>query len=79
MNERTSKLVDQLKDKLIGDSEEEIIKIIQEAREEAMAEAKGMLKEHMLQAILESASDEQQKQNKPAHSGGTWFQPQTSM
>ena len=79
MNELTNTLVDQLKDKLISASDELIIKMIQEAREEALAEAKVILKERMLQAILESATDEQPAGKKQASSGGTWFQPQPSL
>ena len=79
MNELTNTLVDQLKDKLISASDEPIIKMIQEAREEALAEAKVILKERMLQAILESATEDQQKNKKQAPSGGTWFQPQPSL
>lgn len=88
MNEQTTKLVDQLKDKLLSTSEELVIKMIQEARDEALAEAKSLLKERMLQAILESATEDQipaaedsneNQQKKPASSGGTWFQPQPSL
>ena len=85
MNEQTTKLVDQLKDKLLSTSEELVIKMIQEARDEAMAEAKSLLKERMLQAILESATEDQivepdqNQKKKPASSGGTWFQPQPSL
>ena len=92
MNEQTTKLVDQLKDKLLNTSEELVIKMIQEARDEALAEAKALLKERMLQAILESATEDQiqdpeqgqdpENQNqkkKLASSGGTWFQPQPSL
>ena len=45
MNEQTTTLVDQLKDKLLSTSDELIIKMIQEARDEALAEAKALLKE----------------------------------
>ena len=79
MNEQTINLVDQLKDKLLSASDELIIKMIQEARDEALAEAKSLLKERMLQAILESATEDQQTKKKPASSGGTWFQPQPSL
>ena len=79
MNEQTNKLVDQLKDKLLSTSDELVIKMIQEARDEALAEAKSLLKERMLQAILESAAEDQNQNTKPASSGGTWFQPQPSL
>ena len=79
MNEQTSTLVDQLKDKLLSTSDELIVKMIQEARTEALAEAKALLKERMLQAILESATEDQIQKKKPASSGGTWFQPQPSL
>ncbi len=83
MNEQTTQLIDQLKDKLLRASDEMVIKMIQEARDEALTEAKVILKERMLQAILESAAEDQpakQTNNKkPASSGGTWFQPQPSL
>ncbi|MEZ4701841.1 MAG: hypothetical protein R2834_16000 [Rhodothermales bacterium] len=86
MNNQTTQLIEQLKDKLVKASDELIIRIIQEARDEALVEAKAMLKERMLQAILESAAEDQApapasaKNNaKPQTSGGTWFQPQPSM
>ena len=79
MNEQTTQLVDQLKDKLLSASDELVIKMIQEARDEALAEAKSLLKERMLRAILESATEDQKKNKKPASSGGTWFQPQPSL
>ncbi len=83
MNEQTTQLIDQLKDKLLRASDDMIIKMIQEARDESLTEAKVILKERMLQAILESAAEDQpQKPNnskKPASSGGTWFQPQPSL
>ena len=83
MNEQTTQLIDQLKDKLLRASDEMVITMIQEARDEALTEAKVILKERMLQAILESAAEEQPEQTpnnkKPASSGGTWFQPQPSL
>ena len=78
MNEATNTLVDQLRDKLISASDHLIVQVLQEARDEALAEAKVLLKERMLQAILESATEEPSKAKKPASSGGTWFQPQPS-
>ncbi len=83
MNEQTTELIDQLKDKLLRASDEMVIRMIQEARDEALVEAKAILKERMLQAILESAAEDksgkQQNNKKPASSGGTWFQPQPSL
>ncbi len=81
MNNQTTQLIEQLKDKLVKASDELIIRVIQEARDEALAEAKAMLKERMLEAILESAAEEQTapKNAKPQNAGGTWFQPQPSM
>lgn len=80
MNEQTIALIDQLKDKMVKASDEQIIRMIQEARDEALSEAKVLLKERMLQAILESATEDQPNNNKkPASSGGTWFQPQPSL
>ncbi len=80
MNEQTIALIDQLKDKMVKSSDEQIIRMIQEARDEALSEAKVLLKERMLQAILESATEDQPNNNKkPASSGGTWFQPQPSL
>lgn len=80
MNEQTIGLIDQLKDKMVKASDEQIIRMIQEARDEALSEAKVLLKERMLQAILESATEDQPNNNKkPASSGGTWFQPQPSL
>jgi hypothetical protein len=82
MNNQTTQLIEQLKDKLVKASDELIIRIIQEARDEALVEAKSLLKEKMLQAILESAAEDQAPAGKNAKSqpaGGTWFQPQPSM
>lgn len=85
MNTQTTQLIEQLKDKLVKASDELIIRIIQEARDEALVEAKALLKDRMLQAILESAAEDQAPASKPsaapksAAPGGTWFQPQPSM
>ena len=80
MNEQTTELIAQLKDKLLHASDEMVISMIQEARDEALNEAKVILKERMLEAILESAAEDkpgkQANNKKPASSGGTWFQPQ---
>ena len=45
----------QLKEKLLAASQEEIAMVVKEAQEEALLEAKAMLKERMLQAILKDA------------------------
>ena len=80
MNDQTAQLIEQLKEKLIVASDELITRTIEEARQEALAEAKALLKERMLQAILESATQPQNKPTSPKPaSGGTWFQPQPSL
>ena len=53
MDEKTRELMSQLKDGLISASDGQIAEIITEAREEALAEAKAIIKEMMVQAILE--------------------------
>ncbi len=45
----------QLKEKLLAASQEEIAKVLKEAQDEALSEAKSLLKERMLEAILEDA------------------------
>lgn len=45
----------QLKEKLLAASQEEIAKVLKEAQDEALSEAKALLKERMLEAILEDA------------------------
>ncbi len=45
----------QLKEKLLAASQEEIAKVLKEAQDEALSEAKVLLKERMLEAILEDA------------------------
>ena len=45
----------QLKERLLAASQEEIAMVVKEAQEEALQEAKAMLKERMLQAILKDA------------------------
>jgi hypothetical protein len=55
MNENVNQLVEDLKGRLIEASESEIHQLIQESREEALAEAKAILKERMLRGILEHA------------------------
>jgi len=58
MNKRTNGLLDQLKSQLIGASNGQIARIIKEATDEALAEAKAIIKEVMVQAILERALNE---------------------
>lgn len=55
MNDAVQPLIDDLKDRLIEASAGEIRQIIDESRQEALAEAKAVLKERMLQGILEHA------------------------
>ena len=45
----------QLKDRLLAASQEEIAKVLKEAQTEALQEAKTLLKERMLEAILKDA------------------------
>ena len=45
----------QLKDKLLAASQEEIVKVLKEAQDEALSEAKALLKERMVEAILQDA------------------------
>ena len=81
MNNQTTQLIEQLKDRLIKASDELIMRVVQEARDEALADAKSLLKDHMIQAILESATEgpSASKGSKTQPSGGTWFQPQPSV
>jgi hypothetical protein len=55
MDEKTSRLMSQLKDRMIEVSDGQITQIIQEARNEAFTEARAILKGIMVQAILEQA------------------------
>ncbi|MEZ4701840.1 MAG: hypothetical protein R2834_15995 [Rhodothermales bacterium] len=45
----------QLKDKLLSASQDDIKRLVSEAQNEALQEAKTMLKERMLEAILKDA------------------------
>ena len=45
----------QLKEKLLAASQEEIARVLKEAQDEALVEAKALLKERMLEAILKDA------------------------
>jgi hypothetical protein len=55
MDEKTSELMGQLKDEMSGVSAGQITEIIREAREEAVAEAKAIIKDVMLRSILKRA------------------------
>ena len=55
MNDSVSTLIESLKDQLIEASALEIRQIVDECRQEALTEAKAVLKERMLQGILEHA------------------------
>jgi hypothetical protein len=58
MDEKTSRLVSQLKDRMIEVSDGQITEIIREARDEALAEAKAIIKDMMARSILERALGE---------------------
>jgi hypothetical protein len=58
MDEMTSQLRRKLEDSLAELSNEQIAALIQEARDEALAEAKAIIKGTMVQSILERALDE---------------------
>ena len=55
MHTNSNNAMGQLKDKLLANSQEDIAKIMKEAQEEALQEAKALLKERMLEAILKDA------------------------
>ena len=55
MHTNSNNAMGQLKDKLLATSQEDIAKIMKEAQEEALQEAKALLKERMLEAILKDA------------------------
>jgi archaellum component FlaC len=65
MDESTNELMSQLKDRLINVSDGQIAGIIREARDEAFAEAKALLKRLILQAVLEHALDQLAGASKP--------------
>jgi hypothetical protein len=58
MDEKTSKLMGRLKDRMSEVSAGQITEIIREAREEALAEAKAIIKDMMVRFILERALGE---------------------
>ena len=45
----------QIKDKLLAASQDDIAKVLKEAQNEALQEAKALLKDRMLEAILKDA------------------------
>ena len=55
MNSNSNNTLGQLKEKLLAASQDEIAKVVREAQDEALQEAKAMLKERMLEAILKDA------------------------
>jgi len=57
VDEKTRALISQLADLIIGTCDGQITQIVNEARDEALAEAKALIKEMMVQAILEHALD----------------------
>ena len=62
MDDKTRELMNLLKELVIELSNAQITEIIGGAREEAFAEAKGIIKEMMVQAILECALTEDEGQ-----------------
>ncbi len=55
MTTNSENTMGQLKEKLLAASQEEIAKVVKEAQDEALQEAKALLKERMLEAILKDA------------------------
>lgn len=55
MSNNSNSTMGQLKEKLLAASQEEIAKVVKEAQDEALLEAKALLKERMLEAILKDA------------------------
>ena len=55
MSTNSNNAMGQLKDKLLATSQEDIAKVLKEAQDEALQEAKALLKERMLEAILKDA------------------------
>ena len=70
MDEMTSRLRRELEDSLAELSEEQIAALIQEARDEALAEAKAIIKGTMVQAILERTLGKLEDIGTSAVSGG---------
>lgn len=55
MTTQNNNVMGQLKDKLLSASQDDIKRLVSEAQNEALQEAKTMLKERMLEAILKDA------------------------
>ena len=55
MTTNSNSTMGQLKEKLLAASQEEIAKVVKEAQNEALQEAKELLKDRMLEAILKDA------------------------
>lgn len=55
MTTQTNTVMGQLKDKLLSASQDDIKRLVNEAQSEALDEAKSLLKERMLEAILKDA------------------------
>jgi hypothetical protein len=55
MSANSNNIMGQLKEKLLAASQEEIARVLKEAQAEALQEAKELLKERMLEAILKDA------------------------
>lgn len=55
MTTQNNHVMSQLKDKLLSASQDDIKRLVNEAQNEALQEAKTMLKERMLEAILKDA------------------------
>jgi uncharacterized protein YaaW (UPF0174 family) len=55
MTTQTNNVMGQLKDKLLSASQDDIKRLVNEAQSEALEEAKSLLKERMLEAILKDA------------------------
>lgn len=71
MDENTSRLADLLKDKRLQFPDPMIAALLRDAREEAFAEAKAILKESMVQAMLERAIGELENPEAAAALGET--------
>ena len=69
MNEQISSLIDQLKDRIVLASADDIDQIVREARAEALAEAKAILKERLMRSILEKAIDDVEAPRSTAANG----------
>jgi len=61
MDDKASALVSQIRDKLTLIADEQIADILEEARDEALTQVKGTIKEMMVQVILERALDYMQE------------------